>query len=127
MTDERSQIKACVDGVGEAFNANDIDAVMSFFAEEAVFDLAAGSEQYGTRFEGAAALREVFQGLFDRVESIHWEPLSEAIDGDKAFCQYHRVAKLKTGEVQDFYSIDILTIKDGKIVHKDTYNKIRSA
>ncbi len=41
-----------VDAVGDAFNANDIDAVMQYFAEDAVFDHAAGPEEYGARFEG---------------------------------------------------------------------------
>ena len=42
-----------VDAVGDAFNANDIDAVMAFFADDAVFDHAVGPEAHGIRFEGA--------------------------------------------------------------------------
>ncbi len=127
MAQDLNQIKSCLDGVGEAFNANDIDAVMAFFAVDAIFDHAAGPDQHGKRFEGAETIRGVFQGLFDNVVSVHWETLSEAISGDRAFCQYRRVAKLKSGEVQDFLSVDILTIKDGKITHKDTYYKNRSS
>ena len=116
-----------VNAIGDAFNNNDIDAVMEFFAEDATFDHAAGAEVHGKRFEGKAAIRTVFAGLFESVENVNWETLDCYISDFKAYCEYRRVAKLKTGEVQDFLSVDILTFKDGLIVHKDTYYKNRTA
>ncbi|MEO0357922.1 MAG: nuclear transport factor 2 family protein, partial [Pseudomonadota bacterium] len=62
-----------VDAVGDAFNANDIDAVMAFFAPDAVFDHAVGPDAHGLRFEGADTIRGVFAGLFDKVKSVHWD------------------------------------------------------
>lgn len=116
-----------LDAIGDAFNANDIDAVMTFFHEDAVFDHAAGPEVHGTRFEGKDALRAVFGGLFENVENVHWETLDARISGEKAYCEYRRVAKMKTGEVQDFLSVDVLTFQDGLIIRKDTYYKNRTA
>lgn len=116
-----------LDAIGDAFNANDIDAVMAHFADDAVFDHAAGPDVHGIRFEGKDALRKVFSGLFENVENVHWETLDAHICAEKAYCEYRRVAKLKTGEVQDFLSVDILTFRDGLIVHKDTYYKNRTA
>lgn len=115
-----------LDAIGDAFNANDIDAVMAHFADDAIFDHAAGPEVHGTRFEGKDALRTVFSGLFENVENVHWETLDAQIFGEKAYCEYRRIAKLKSGEVQDFLSVDILTFQDGLIVHKDTYYKNRT-
>lgn len=117
---------ALVDAIGNAFNANDIDAVMPFFAEDAVFDHAAGPETYGTRFEGADAIRTVFAGLFDRVENVHWETLDCRIAGDKAFCEYLRTASFPDGRKEQFMSVDILTFGNGLIVRKDTYYKQRT-
>ena len=116
-----------LDEIGEAFNRNDIDAVMRCFTEDAVFDHAVGPDVHGTRFEGKEALRNVFQSLFDAVENVHWEKLDLSIKGNKAYCQYRRIAKLKSGETQDFLSIDVLTFNDGLILHKDTYYKQRGA
>ena len=45
------------------FNNNDIDAVMNFFAEDAVFDHAIGPSPYGKRFIGISEIRNVFSGL----------------------------------------------------------------
>ncbi len=116
-----------LDAIGDAFNANDIDAVMTFFHEDAIFDHAAGPDVHGTRFEGKDALRNVFGGLFENVENVHWETLDARISGEKAYCEYRRIARMKSGEVQDFLSMDVLTFQDGLIIHKDTYYKNRTS
>ncbi len=116
---------ALLDQITEAYNNHDVDAVMSYFAEDAIFDHGAGSEVYGSRFQGHETLRSVFQGLFDNVESVHWASIDTRIAGDKAYCEFHRTATLKNGEKQDFYSMDILTFRDGLIIHKDTFFKNR--
>lgn len=118
--------KQLVDAVGEAFNNNDIDAVMQYFAEDATFDHATGPDVHGVRFEGKEAIRSVFGGLFENVTSVHWETLACHISGNKAICEYRRTATLKSGEQQDFLSVDILTFKEGLITHKDTYYKNRT-
>ena len=118
---------ALLDEITDAYNRNDIDAVMSFFAEDAVFDHATGPDINGTRFSGLDTIRGIFQGLFDNVESVHWEPIDTRISGDKAYCEFHRVAKLKSGEIQDFLSVDVLTFREGLIIHKDTYYKNRTS
>jgi len=115
-----------LDAIGAAFNRNDIDAVMQYFADDAIFDHGAGPEVYGTRFVGKQALRAVFGGLFEKVESVHWKTLDARIADDKAYCEYHRTARMKSGDVQEFLSIDVLTFRDGLIAHKDTYYKNRS-
>ena len=115
-----------LDTITDAYNRNDIDAVMSFFAEDAVFDHAAGPNINGTRFEGLETIRGIFQGLFNNVESVQWTTIDTRISGDKTYCEFHRIAKLKSGEVQDFLSIDVLTFRDGLIIHKDTYYKNRT-
>ncbi len=118
--------RALVDSVGDAFNANDIDAVMKHFSDDATFDHAVGTEEHGVRFEGAETIRGVFAGLFSKVENVHWETLECAISGNKAYCEYRRTAKHKDGKVEQFLSVDILTYQDGLIVHKDTYYKQRT-
>ena len=73
-----------LDAVGDAFNANDIDAVMQYFAPDATFDHAIGPDAHGVRFEGADVIRGVFAGLFDKVENVHWETLDCAVTENKA-------------------------------------------
>ena len=126
-TKEAGITPTLLDAITDAYNRNDIDAVMAFFADDAVFDHAAGPDINGTRFSGLDTIRSIFEGLFNNVESVKWTPIDTRVYGDKAYCEFHRVAKLKSGEIQDFLSIDILTFREGLIIHKDTYYKNRTS
>ena len=126
-SDEAGITPTLLDAITDAYNRNDIDDVMSFFAEDAVFDHAAGTEINGTRFEGLETIRSIFEGLFNNVDRVNWTPIDTRISGDKAYCEFHRVAQLKSGETQDFLSIDVLTFREGLIVHKDTFYKNRTS
>ena len=119
--------RALVDAVGDAFNANDIDAVMKYFANDATFDHAVGPDEHGVRLEGAETIRSAFSALFEKVDNVHWEMLDCAISGNKAYCEYRRTATQKDGTKEEFLSVDILTYRDGLIVHKDTYYKQRTS
>ena len=125
-TEEAGITSTLLDAITDAYNRNDIDSVMSFFADDAVFDHAAGPDINGTRFSGLDTIRGIFKGLFNNVESVKWTPIDTRVYGDKAYCEFHRVAKLKSGEIQDFLSIDILTFRECLIIHKDTYYKNRT-
>ena len=126
-TQEAGITLTLLDEITDAYNRNDIDSVMSFFAEDAVFDHAAGADINGTRFSGLDTIRGIFQGLFDNVESVHWEPIDTRVSGDKAYCEFHRIAILKSGDIQDFLSVDVLTFRGGLIIHKDTFYKNRTS
>ena len=116
-----------LDAIGDAFNRNDLAAVMAFFAEDSIFDHGIGPNIEGQRFEGKAAITAVFGKLFDSVEFVRWDTEDARICGDKAYMEFRRTARLKTGEEQDYLAIDILTIRDGLITHKNTYFKHRVA
>jgi ketosteroid isomerase-like protein len=77
--------RALVDAVGDAFNANDIDAVMKHFADDATFDHAIGPDEHGVRLEGIDTIRGAFSALFERVENVHRETLDCAISDNKAY------------------------------------------
>ena len=51
-----------LDAVGDAFNANDIDAVMQYFAPDATFDHAIGPDAHGVRFEGSSTRSKTCTG-----------------------------------------------------------------
>ena len=122
-TQEAGITPTLLDEITDAYNRNDTEAVMSFFAEDAIFDHAVGPDIHGARFEGKDTIKGIFQGLFDNVESVNWTPIDTRVSGDKAYCEFHRVAILKSGEIQDFLSVDVLTFREGLIIHKDTFYK----
>ena len=124
MSDNSNPVRhELVDAISDAFNSNNMDQVMFFFADDAVFDHAAGPDIHGTSYIGAEAIRTVFGNMFERVESVKWETLDTRIEGNKAICQYRRTATFPSGEIHDFKTVDILTFRNDKIIHKDTYFK----
>ena len=112
-----------VDAVGDAFNTNNIEAVMQYFAPNATLDHAVGPDTHGARFEGAEVIRGVLSGLFDKVENVHWATLDCTLTDTKAYCEDRRTTRHKDGTTEYYLSVDILTFQDGLIVHKDTYYK----
>jgi len=114
-----------IDAIGEAFNKNDADLVMTFFSDDCIFDNGTGPDIFGKRFQGKAAVHAIFQGLFDSVEFVNWKTQHVTIVEDRVYCEFYRTAQLKSGEKQEYLSLDILTFKDGLITHKDTYFKNR--
>jgi len=114
-----------IDAIGEAFNKNDADLVMTFFSDDCIFDNGTGPDIFGKRFQGKEVVHAVFQGLFDSVEFVNWKTQHVTIVEDRVYCEFYRTAQLKSGEKQEYLSLDILTFKDGLITHEDTYFKNR--
>ena len=47
-----SQIRQTLEGLCDAFNAHDLDRIMSYFADDCVLEMPRGSQPWGARSEG---------------------------------------------------------------------------
>jgi ketosteroid isomerase-like protein len=56
----------------DAFNRHDLDAIMTFFAEDAVLEMPRGSESWGTRLVGKVAVREGLASRFAGIPDVHY-------------------------------------------------------
>src|SRR5215211_5415448 len=56
----------------DAFNAHDVDAIMSFFTEDCVFDTPRGPAPGGHRMVGRQEARRGIQARFDGIPDIHY-------------------------------------------------------
>ena len=112
-----------VDALCAAFNRHDLDAVLEFFADDAVFIHATGKDGTGHRFEGKQAIAKVFAGLFQASPDIQWIG-ANTVCGDRAISEWRRTATGPNGEKQDWLGCDLYTFRDGKVVVKDVFFKI---
>ena len=55
-------IRSTLNALSEAFNAHDVDRIMSFFSDDCVLEMPRGSQPWGSRFEGK---QNVTGGAFD--------------------------------------------------------------
>jgi len=115
--------KALVDLVirfTDAFNRDDLDAVMSFFADDAVYD-----EFNGTRSRGTAAIRAAFEPQFRGAYGvIRFDPEDVFADAESGKALIRWRCTLEGGPVNGSWrGLDILHVSDGRITHKLTYAK----
>ncbi len=113
-----------LEAICDAFNRHDLEGVMSFFADDGVFDKPAGPEIHGARVSGKEKVRAEFAALFDAVRDLHWEGTANWVSGNMGCSQWRRTGTGKSGEKTDWLGCDLFTFRDGKIIKKDSYFKI---
>jgi len=116
-----------VNKINDAFNSNDMAAIMPYFTDDACFNTTRGPGAEGNTYQGKKAIEGAFKALFDRLETVHWEPLDTRISGDKVYCEYMRKARSKSGEDTEWMTIDVITFRDGLMTQKNSYTKVRSS
>lgn len=108
----------------DAFNRNDLDAVMSFFTEDAVYD-----ELNGVRSVGKTAIREAFEpqfaGKFGKMTFIEDDTFIDASAGKVMSSWDLEIAKDE--ETLVLRGLDLLHFQGEKVAIKQTYVKAKSA
>ena len=112
--------------IAAAFDRHDLDAIMAHFADDAVFESPRGPEAWGTRFEGKAAVREAFAGRFSRIPDVRYQDDDHFVDGDRGASEWTLSGTTTEGERLEVRGCDLWTIRNGKIVKKDSFWKIRT-
>lgn len=116
-----------VNEINDAFNSNDVSAIMPHFTDDACFNTTRGPGAEGKTHQGKEAIEGAFKTLFDSVEFVRWEPLDTRIAGDKVYCEYMRKARSKSGEDTEWMTIDVITFREGLMTQKNSYTKVRSS
>jgi ketosteroid isomerase-like protein len=109
----------------DAFNAHDLDRIMSFFAEDCVLEMPRGPEPWGARYVGAAAVREGLRSRFAGIPDVRYGDDSHFVAGDRGVSEWTIRGTRASGERVEVRGCDHFTFRNGKIVRKDSYWKIR--
>jgi ketosteroid isomerase-like protein len=115
---------AVLRGFIDAFNAHDLDAIMSFFAEDCVMDMPAGAGPGGRRLVGKEAVREGIRSRLDGIPDVHYGDESHWACGDRGVSEWTLRGTRRTGERIEVRGCDLLELTDGRISRKDSYWKI---
>ena len=120
---EREKLAELVMQFTDAFNREDLDGVMSFMAEDAVYD-----EFNGTRNQGAAAIRAAFEpqfrGDYGKLR-FHTEDLFVDAPAGKALIRWLCTLETRRGPAA-WRGLDILHVENGRITEKLTYAKAKA-
>ncbi len=110
--------------IADAFNAHDVDAIMSLFADDCVLEMPRGPEPGGRRLAGKAQVREGIQSRFDGIPDVHYGDATHWLCGDRAVSAWTLRGTQRTGEAIEVRGCDLFEFVDGKISRKDSYWKI---
>jgi ketosteroid isomerase-like protein len=111
--------------IASAFDAHDLDAIMAHIAEDAVFEGPRGSDPWGTRFVGREAIREAFAARFAGIPDVRYREDSHFVDGDRGASEWTLSGTTTEGQRIEVRGCDLWTFRDGRVVKKDSYWKIR--
>jgi ketosteroid isomerase-like protein len=107
-----------------AFNSHDIDAVMSFFADDCVLEMPRGPDPWGRRLQGRDDVREGLASRFAGIPDVHYGEDRHWVAGDRACSEWLLTGTSTQGETIAVRGCDLFELRDGKVVRKDSYWKL---
>lgn len=115
---------ALMRAINDAFNARDVERILSFFADDATFLMARGPEPCGRRVHGKAAIGKVLADRFKVIPDMRWDHIDVFIAGPRAVSVWTVRGTGADGETLEYQGCDIYAFRGDKILNKDTYWKI---
>lgn len=110
-----------------AFDRHDLDAIMAHFAEDAVFESPRGPEPWGQRIVGKGAVRDAFAGRFSGIPDVRYQDDDHFVDGDRGASEWTLSGTSVDGQRIEVRGCDLWTFRDGQVIKKDSFWKIRTA
>lgn len=121
----KSPLIATLKAVLDAFNAHDLDRVMSFFSEECVLETPPALDPWGTRYAGLDAVREGLRTRLEGNPNVQYTDDTHFVVGNVGISQWTLRGTSVGGDRVEMRGCDFFTFKSGKIVKKDSYWKTR--
>ena len=123
MNDRYAELKQLGDEFLAAFNRADVDCIMSFFTDDAVYE-----ELHGKANEGTAAIRKSFETLFSgRFGTIRFDEDDTFVDAGENKVMSSWKLRLDIDEQPMVLAgLDLLYFDDDKITRKLTYVKAKA-
>jgi ketosteroid isomerase-like protein len=109
-----------------AFNAHDLDRIMSFFSEDCVLEMPKGSKPWGTRLVGRQNVRDALATRFEGLPDVHYSNDEHYVDSatDTGISKWILTGTTREGERKVVHGCDFYTFREGKVIRKDSYWKI---
>lgn len=112
-------------GFGEAWNRHDMDAIMSFMSEDCIFEASGGPYPYGSRYQGAAAVRAAFEAMLKANPDAQFRNSRHFIAGDRGVTQWLFTSTAPDGSSIEVEGIDVFTFRGERILVKNAFRKDR--
>ena len=121
----REVAEAFLQSFADAFNARDLDEIMSHMTDDCVFEASAGPDIDGEKFTGQNQVRKAFEDVFVTYPDARWNNPRHFISGDRGFSEWTFTGTRKDGTRVEVTGCDLFTFENGKIAVKNSYRKNR--
>lgn len=110
----------------DAFNAHDLDLLMTYFAEDCVLEMPRGGKPWGARFEGKARVREALASRFNGLPDVAYNNAEHFVDeaSGTGISKWTLTGTPPNGTRVEVRGCDFYTFRDGRVIRKDSYWKI---
>lgn len=109
-----------------AWNGHDLEALMGLFAEDCVFEASGGDEICGKRYRGQREVKEAFAEVLGTMPDAQWgNGRHYILAPDYGVSEWTLTGTLPDGRRLEVNGCDFLTVRDGKIITKNSYRKQR--
>lgn len=123
--DDRAVLKM-LDDFAAAWNRHDVDGLMACMSDDCVFEAAAGPDVAGARHVGRDAVRKAYAAVFEAYKDGRWNNPRHFVAGARAVSEWTFTGTTSAGAKVEVNGCDIFTLRDAKIVVKNSYRKQRS-
>ena len=113
--------------IAKAFDEHDLDGIMGHFAADAVFQAPRGPDPWGQRFVGLEPIRAAFAARFAGIPDIRYQQDEHFVDGDRGASEWTLSGTTTEGQRIETRGCDLWILRDGKVLKKDSFWKIRTA
>ena len=110
--------------VCDSFNRHNSEAILTRFAEDAVWITSRGYSPDGLRLTGKNEIRTMLQRRFAQIPDMSWEIHGHWVAGDCGCSEWTVTGNELNGNTLNWLGCDLWTLRDdGMIMLKDTYWK----
>ena len=107
------------------FDTHDLDRILRHFADDAIFEGPRGPDRWGTRVTGRDAIRDAFAARFAGIPDVRYTDDEHFVAGDRGASEWTLSGTTVDGQRIEVRGCDLWTFRDGAVLRKDSYWKIR--
>ncbi len=105
-----------------AFARGDVAGIMAHMTHDCVFE-STGPAPDGVRYEGASAVRAVWEELFTHTREPRFIEEESFVDGDRGVLRWRYEWTADDGSTGHVRGMDLMQLRDGKVSEKRSYVK----
>lgn len=125
MAQSKYVTKDFLQSFADAFNAHDLEAIMSHMTDDCIFEASAGPDFNGEQFKGQEQVRKAFEDVFATYPDAKWSNPGHFLSGDRGFTEWVFTGTKADGTRVEVSGCDLFTFRDGKIALKNSFRKNR--